>query len=191
MALSQGVRLADFYGGRRVSKQSSSSRDLNSSSLQSLSSPYRPNEGLTQRRDLQVTLSDLEDDPDSPYDSSLSGPATSTPEIDQRNRRCTTTAFTEPAYTPRSRPTVPTSPHADQLQTSTLVGMLQEQQCLLQKLVHEQQEITKAVKKNDKRIALMEVVLNKQQTESSTSSEGKKRYVTKDLTVSPAPVMCC
>lgn len=68
--------------------------------------------------------------------------------------------------------------------------MLQEEQYLLQKLIHEQQEIEKAVKKNDKRIALIEVALNKQQTESSSSSEGKKRYVTKDLTVSPAPVMC-
>ena len=82
MALSQGVRLANFDGGKRVSGQSSSfSCDFNSPSLQSLSSLYRLNKSLTQRCDLQGTLSDLEDEQDSPYDSifgSLSGPATST-----------------------------------------------------------------------------------------------------------------
>ena len=36
--------------------------------------------------------------------------------------------------------------------------MQQEQQSLLRKLIQEQQEIHKVVKKNDKRIALMEVV---------------------------------
>ena len=182
--------LADFYGGRRSVRPSSFiSRDSDAS--QSL--PYRPNESLTHRRDLQVSLSDDEDELDSSCDipggirasgvSSLS--FSSTPEANRRYMGLCASSE-NPS---RSRPIVP--PDVDvslqSVQPPALLGMLQEQQCLLQKLLHEQQEITKAVKKNDKQIALMEVVL-KQHTESSCSSSSeKRRTVTKDLTVSPTP----
>ena len=175
MALSLG----DFYGRRTPARRTSSlSRDLNLS-LQSQCSSYQPNESLTQRGDLQVQFSD--DDIETPFDS-LTGNgsgATSTPQSDCRNR------YHSPArHTPRSLPPSTSQPTLSST-NSNIVGMLQEQQGLLQKLLHEQAQLTKAVKKNDKRIALMEVTLEKCEDSSSSSSSGeKRRFVTKDLTVS-------
>ena len=57
--------------------------------------------------------------------------------------------------TPRIAPLSASQP------SPTLIGMLQEQQGLLQKLLHEQQEVIKAVNKNDKRIALIQATLEK------------------------------
>ena len=163
MALSLG----DFYGKRPAR------RDMNLSH----SSSYQPNESLTQRRDLQVQFSDdeLETQFDS-FTSSMSG-VTSTPENDHRNRSRTAERHTARSLPlSSSQPTVP----------SEVVGMLQEQQGLLQKILHEQQEMNKAVKKNDTRIRVIEETLKKYSDSStSCSSSGeKKRYVTKDLTVS-------
>jgi len=126
---------------------------------------------------VQFTDGDLETPFDSleSFTSSGSG-AISTPEVDRRNRY-------HPAagHTPRSLPLSPSQPTVP---ATNVVGMLQEQQGLLQKLLREQQEITKAVKKNDKRIALIEVTLEKynESSNSCSSSGEKKRSVTKDLT---------
>ena len=80
--------------------------------------------------------------------------------------------------TPRIAPLSASQP------SPTLIGMLQEQQGLLQKLLHEQQEVIKAVNKNDKRIALIQATLEKYNKSSNfcSSSREKRRTVTKDLT---------
>ena len=85
---------------------------------------------------MQFTYDDLET-PFDPITSSRSG-TISTPKVDRRNRY-------HPAvgHTPRSLPLSPSQPTV----STTVVGMLQEQQGLLQKRLREQQEITKAVKK--------------------------------------------
>ena len=170
MALSLG----DFYG--RTPARRPLSRELNLSS-QSHCSSYQPNESLTQRDNLQVQFSD--DDLESPFDSFTSNrpAATSTPETDCRHRY-----HTAAGHTPRSLPLSTTQPT---IPSANIIGMLQEQQGLLQKLLREQQQLTKAVKKNDKRITLMEVTLEKSRDSSTSSSSGeKRRSVTKDLTVS-------
>ena len=86
---------------------------------------------------MQFTYDDLET-PFDPITSSRSG-TISTPKVDRRNRY-------HPAvgHTPRSLPLSPSQPTVS---TTNVIGMLQEQQGLLQKLLREQQEITKAVKK--------------------------------------------
>ena len=63
---------------------------------------------------------------------------------------------------------------------SSVLGVSQEQQGLLNKVLHEQQDMTKAVRENDRRIGHIEETL-KRQSESSTSyssSGEKKRSVT-------------
>lgn len=62
--------------------------------------------------------------------------------------------------------------------------MLQEQQALLHQIINEQEEISKSVKKNNERIALLEAHLNDHsESSSSNSSSGeKRRLITKDLT---------
>ena len=137
MALSLG----DFYGKRPAR------RDMNLPH----SSAYEPNESLTQRRDLQVQFSDdeLETQFDS-FSSSMSV-ATSTPDTDRRNR-CRTAE-----HTARSLPLSTTQPTVP----SEVFGMLQEQQGILQKILHEQQEMNKAVLKNDTCIRRIEENLKK------------------------------
>ena len=94
-----------LYGARTPARRSSSlSRDLNLS-LQSQCSSYQPNEGLTQRGDLQVQFTD--DDLQTPFDSftSSGSGAISTPEVDRRSRY-------HPAagHTQRSLPLSPSQP---------------------------------------------------------------------------------
>ena len=71
--------------------------------------------------------------------------------------------------------------------------MLQEQQALLHKLVGEQQEIRRAVKENDKRVALLELSVkvcsslsHSSSPASSSGENSKKRSITRDLSVSLA-----
>ena len=159
------VSLGDFYGRRLPSK--AQLRRMEESNAQ----VYRPNESLTNRRDLQVSLamSDVEDEFEDSQNSS--GPPFTSTSTPIQSREVRTSSFCSPES---SRPGY----------SAGVLGILQEQQCLLQKLLHEQQEMTKLVKKNDKRISSIESEL-KQRADSSCSSAGeKKRFITKDLTVS-------
>lgn len=122
---------------------------------------------------MSLSLSDVDDDLDSPYDRTSPSTASSTP--DPNRRLCLPTTET----TPSSRRTQ-CSPYSNQ--PSAVLGVLQEQQCILQKVLQEQQEIMRTLKRNEKRIALIETQL-KQNAESSCSANEKKRTVTKDLTV--------
>ena len=160
MALSLG----DFYGRTQPARRSSAlSGDLNAS-LHSFSTSYRPNKSLTH---MQVTLSDLDDEQDL---SSLASYARESTPIS--NRR----------FTPRGL--LPSTSQQSVLPSGARVlGMLQEQQSLLRKLIQDQQEIQK---KNDKRIALV-LKDHTESSSSSSSSEKKRRSVTKELTVSRAP----
>ena len=153
------VSLAGFYSRRK--------------SLPRLSGPdiYRPNESLTDRRDLNVSMSvsDLEEDFE--LEPNFAGPSTSTPEHSSRRMPLQTT--------PRSRM------NPESARSGQVLSMLQEQQCILKKLLSDQEEITKLVKNNDKRIASIEADVKKYAADSSSSSScEKKRLVTKDLTVS-------
>jgi len=100
------------------------SRDLNLS-LQSQCSSYQPDEGLTQRGDLQVQFTD--DDLETPFDSftSSGSGAISTAEVDRRNWYHPRRGTHHVVCLSPSQPTVP---------ATNVIGMLQEQQGLLQKL---------------------------------------------------------
>ena len=69
-------------------------------------------------------------------------------------------------------------------QSANIISM--EQQALLHQIINEQEEMSKSIKKNNERIAVLEVHLNNQsESSSSNSSSGeKRRLITKDLTVS-------
>ena len=150
------VSLGDFYGRRLPSK--AQLRRMEESNAQ----VYRPNESLTNRRDL-LAMSDVEDD-----SQNSSGPPFTSTSTPIQSREVRTSSFCSPES---SRPGY----------SAGVLGILQEQQCLLQKLLHEQQEMTKLVKKNDKRISSIESEL-KQRADSSAGE--KKWLITKDLTVS-------
>ena len=110
-------------------------RTPSSSSLRGPSTrlSYRPNEILTQRNDLQVDL-----DVDTNYGAFSSclestfetSGSTSTPNSYSHNPRLPLRSL-QPSMPPQE----------------TIIGMLQEQQALLRKIVNEQKEINKAVKK--------------------------------------------
>lgn len=81
----------------------------------------------------------------------------------------------QPPHTASSQP----PPHI-----ASIIAMLQEQQGLLNKVLHEQQDIHLQLEQNDRRMKVLEDKLN-EHTDSSTSSgeRTKVRTVTKDLTV--------
>ena len=160
---------------------------------------YAPNESLIDRTDLQVSLDDLDDhsfatDDYQSFESGLGTTPTSTPlssrvintssstvgALSYRNVHRSQSQL--PAVSPQQlQPTTCTPP-----QSGNIIGMLQEQQALLHQIINEQEEMSKSVKKNNERIALLEAHLNDHsESSSSNSSSGeKRRLITKDLTVS-------
>ena len=182
----------DFYGaGPSARPTAARSKEVNSSIHRHTSPSYRPNESLTHRHDLQVSMTDLdanEHDLDSSFLANLAGTgelrsSTSTPVSGHRKGR-SAIRFSPPSSTQQLSTTI---------DSPTVLSMLQEQQALLQNLVGEQEEIRRAIKENDKRVALLELTvkscssLSHSSPPASSSGENpKKRSITRDLSVSLA-----
>ena len=166
---------------------------------------YGPNGSLIDRNDLQVSLDELNDHGfgTDDYESFESGlgtpPPTFTPSFSRVINISSSTPVGPPSYhcVHRSQsqlPAVSPQPCPQHLQPNTcvppqsgnIIGMLQEQQALLHRIINEQEEMSKSVKKNNERIAILKAHLNDQsESSSSNSSSGEKqRLITKDLTVS-------
>ena len=203
------ISTRNFFSGRRQSAPVRSGRRIAATTDASLL--YRPNETLDDRNELLVNLGDsdglssfgdssfsegydgesfesgLEITPQTPTSSCSRSMSTlhSTPVSSNyapRRPHARMSAATSPAQTHRMQQ----SPNCVPPQSS-IIGMLQEQQALLHKIINEQQEMSQSVKKNDRRIAILEehLVNSTSESSSSTSSSGeiKQRLVTKDLTV--------
>ena len=71
----------------------------------------------------------------------------------------------------------------------TLVSMFQQQQAELRKILTKQEELAKTLEENNKRVKVLEESMKKvnemaQSSSSTSTSERKRRVITKDLTVS-------
>ena len=205
------ISTRNFFNGRRQSAPVRSGRRMLPTTDTSLL--YRPNETLDDRNELLVNLDDICDNRGDDSDDHSFGDSYSdayngesgieiTPQTPTSSYSHVSTLHSTPVssnYAPRrSHTRMPaTSPaqthHMQQSPNcgppqSSIIGMLQEQQALLHKIINKQQEMSQSVKRNDKRIAILEerLVNSTSESSSSTSSLGemKQRLVTKDLTVS-------
>ena len=125
-------------------------------------SSYQPNEHLFERRDYQVELSGSEDgDLHLPERFSV---------VSERPDNS-------------SIPPVTTSTHQDM--PPEFIAMMQDQQCLLQKLLGDQEDMAKTLKLYDKRVNVLEENVKKlnEVPSSSSSSPGGKKVLSPEISL--------
>ena len=126
---------------------------------------YGPNENLIDRNNLQVSLDELDDHGfgTDDYKSFESGLGTTPPTSILLSSHVIDTFSSTPIGAPSylrvhqsqsQLPVVSLQPH--------IIGMLQEQQAFLHQIINEKEEMSKSVKKNNKRITTLEAHLNDQ-----------------------------